>query len=294
MTKVTKVSPLAKSVLLPALLAISALSSSGCSKNEKTEERGSAPPPPVETAKPGACASGGGTVDDPVQGEFFVRAAANYCLEPQGDTRTYGDRGKLTMDQVCTTAVDGECEVYKSYGLKRAVIVRYVDGGGGGGSVEVILSTFGDAAGAYGMFTKRVIADADPADTARAQAHQRGRRRRPGQRPRLRVERAVPGRAHVPERAGVARADHQVERAGAHRHRRGPGRQAPGRPREAGGGGGAARDQFGTKRYSVFPQGGTWHCASGCGGRRLLQGRQQALSRGGVGARRCRRGQGTR
>ncbi len=166
MTKVTKVSPLSKSVLLPALLAISALSmaSTGCSKNEKTEERGSPPPPPVETAKPGACAGGGGTVDDPVQGEFFVRAAANYCLEPQGDTRTYGDRGKLTMDQVCTTAVDGECEVYKSYGLKRAVIVRYVDGGGGGGSVEVILSTFGDAAGAYGMFTKRVIADADPAD----------------------------------------------------------------------------------------------------------------------------------
>jgi len=136
----------------------------GACKNEKTEERGSPPPPPVETAKPGACASGGGTVDDPVQGEFFVRTAGSYCIEPQGDTRTYGDRGKLTMDQVCTTAVDGECEVYKSYGLKRAVIVRYVDGGGGGGSVEVILSTFGDAAGAYGMFTKRVIADGDPAD----------------------------------------------------------------------------------------------------------------------------------
>ena len=153
-----KVSSLIVSVL-PLVLLVS-----GC-KNEKTEERGSAPPPVAETAKPGACASGGGTVDDPVQGEFFVRTAGSYCLEPQGDTKTYGDRGKLTMDQVCTTAVDGECEVYKSYGLKRAVIVRYVDGGGGGGSVEVILSTFGDPAGAYGMFTKRVIADADPADS---------------------------------------------------------------------------------------------------------------------------------
>ncbi|WP_394826388.1 DUF6599 family protein [Pendulispora albinea] len=154
--------PLALLALLPMLGA--GAGGFGCSKNEKPEERGAPPPPVVETAKPGACAAGGGTVDDPVQGEFFVRTAGSYCLEPQGDTKTYGDRGKLTMDQVCTTAVDGECEVYKSYGLKRAVIVRYVDGGGGGGSVEVILSTFGDPGGAYGMFSKRVIADADPAD----------------------------------------------------------------------------------------------------------------------------------
>ncbi|WP_394832574.1 hypothetical protein LVJ94_39330 [Pendulispora rubella] len=159
--------PLTLSAVSPlafAVLATLAFAGTGCSKNEKPEERGSAPPPVVESAKPGACASGGGTVDDPVQGEFFVRTAGGYCLEPQGDTKTYGDRGKLTMDQVCTTAVDGECEVYKSYGLKRAVIVRYVDGGGGGGSVEVVLTTFGDPGGAYGMFTKRVIADADPAD----------------------------------------------------------------------------------------------------------------------------------
>src|SRR5258706_5668266 len=68
------------------------------------------------------------------------------------------------MDEVCTTAVDGECEVYKRFGLKRFVAFRYVDGEGKGGTVEVYLSQFGDANGGYGMFTKRVIADGDPAD----------------------------------------------------------------------------------------------------------------------------------
>src|SRR5258706_15333084 len=66
------------------------------------------------------------------------------------------------MDEVCTTAVDGECEVYKRFGLKRFVAFRYVDGEGKGGTVEVYLSQFGDANGGYGMFTKRVIADGDP------------------------------------------------------------------------------------------------------------------------------------
>jgi hypothetical protein len=89
---------------------------------------------------------------------------AGYCVDPQGDTRTYGEKGKLSMDEVCTTAVDGECEVYKKFGLKRFVAFRYVDGGGAGGSVEVYLSQFGDANGGYGMFTKRVVADGDPAD----------------------------------------------------------------------------------------------------------------------------------
>lgn len=155
------VSSLARALVLASFAASLPLLG-GC-KNDKKEDR--APPPPaLEKPKPGACAEGGGKADDPVQGEFLPRTVADYCLDPQGDTRTYGDRGKLTMDQVCTTAVNGECEVYKSYGLKRTVIVRYVDGAGTGSSVEIILSTFADAPGAFGMYTKRVVADADPAD----------------------------------------------------------------------------------------------------------------------------------
>jgi hypothetical protein len=78
--------------------------------------------------------------------------------------KTYGEKGKLTKDDVCTSALDGECEVYKRFDLVRMVALRYVDGGAGGGSVEVYLSQFKDASGAYAMFTKRVVADGDPAD----------------------------------------------------------------------------------------------------------------------------------
>jgi hypothetical protein len=89
--------------------------------------------------------------------------AGAYCLDPQGEPRTYGDKGKLSMDEVCTTAFDGECEVYKRFGLDRVVAVRYVDGTGAPNSVEVNLSRFKTADGAYAMFTKRVVADGDPA-----------------------------------------------------------------------------------------------------------------------------------
>jgi hypothetical protein len=136
-----------------------------CTKN-KPEDRGAPPPPPSAVAKPGACAGGGGEVGDPTSATIFPRVEGGYCTDPQGETRTFGDQGKLDLRAVCETAVDGECEVYLSFGLKRFVALRYVDGAGGAGSVEVYLSRFEGKPGAYGMFTKRVIADADPAGTS--------------------------------------------------------------------------------------------------------------------------------
>ncbi len=91
------------------------------------------------------------------------RSAGGFCVDPQTEVKTYGDKGKLTMDEVCTTAFDGECEVYKRFGLDRVVVLRYVDGSGAPNSVEVNLSRFTTADGAYAMFTKRVVADGDPA-----------------------------------------------------------------------------------------------------------------------------------
>jgi hypothetical protein len=95
---------------------------------------------------------------------LFPQAIAGYCIDPEGETRTFGEKAKRDMDAVCTTAFDGECAIYAQYGLKRLVALRYLDGAGGAGSVEVYLSRFGDVAGAYGMFTKRVVADSDPAE----------------------------------------------------------------------------------------------------------------------------------
>lgn len=134
----------------------------GCSKPDAGSPPPPAPPPIASGGGPSVCASGGGTDTDAVSAPFFPKTIGAYCIDPQGDIKTYGDQGKLTMDDVCTTAFDGECEVYKTYGLKRVVALRYVNGSGG--SVEINLSRFGNDDGAFGMYTKRVVADGDPTD----------------------------------------------------------------------------------------------------------------------------------
>ena len=136
----------------------------GCSKKEQPEQ--GAAPPPIESSKPGACAQGGGEVKDKVSAKFFPRTAGSYCIDPNGATRSYGKEASGTLDTVCTEQFDGECEVYKSYGLDRVVTLRYIDGEGSSGSVSVNLSRFKSPEGAYGFFTKRVVADSDPLDNA--------------------------------------------------------------------------------------------------------------------------------
>ncbi len=142
-------------------LFLSAVFVAACTKPEAKPDQ-PAPPPPTASVGVDPCASGGGTDSDAVSAPFFPRTIGPFCLDPQGDTKTYGEQGKLTMDDVCTTAFDGECEVYKSFALKRVVAIRYVDAHGG--SVEINLSKFATDDGAFGMYTKRVVADGDPAD----------------------------------------------------------------------------------------------------------------------------------
>jgi hypothetical protein len=137
-----------------------------CSKESSRTSQGSAPPPVESAPKPGACSSGGGLVNDPTSAPFFPRQLAGYCLDPNGETRVFGEGGKLSMDAICTEAFDGECEVYKGFHLKRVVQLRYIDGVGSPGSVEIYLSQFASPEGAYAMFTKRVIADSDPVEAA--------------------------------------------------------------------------------------------------------------------------------
>lgn len=113
------------------------------------------------------CASGGGQNPDAESAPFYARTLStpdggSYCLKPDGEVLTYGEKGKLTMDEVCTTAFDGECEVYKRFQLKRVVTLSYVDDAGKGVNIETVLSRFASADGAYAMFTKRVVADGDP------------------------------------------------------------------------------------------------------------------------------------
>jgi hypothetical protein len=121
------------------------------------------PPPPASSVHADVCAGGGGQDTDAISAPFVPRTAGGYCLDPQSEPKTYGDQGKLSMDEVCTTAFDGECEVYKRFGLARVVVLRYVDASGAPNSIEVNLSRFTTSDGAYAMFTKRSVADGDPA-----------------------------------------------------------------------------------------------------------------------------------
>ena len=158
------------SALLLLLAACSA-----CTKDEKKGGGDTPPPPPpsASAAKAGACAGGGGELTDAISAAFLPKSAGGYCVDPQGEVKTYGDKGKLSMDEVCTTAFDGECEVYKRFALKRVVSLHYVDGSGKGGTVEVNLSQFADVAGAYAMYTLRVVAG-DPAEPSTPKAFAAG------------------------------------------------------------------------------------------------------------------------
>jgi uncharacterized protein DUF6599 len=151
-----------RAVLVALGFALLALSAASCTKSD---DRTALPPPsPVPSSgDPSVCASGGGRDTDPLSAPLVPRMAGGFCLDPQSEPKTYGDQGKLSMDEVCTTAFDGECEVYKRFGLDRVVVLRYLDGSGAPSSVEVNLSRFKTVDGAYGMFTKRVVADGDPA-----------------------------------------------------------------------------------------------------------------------------------
>ncbi len=140
----------------------------GCDKKEGLEKEQGAAPPPIASTKPGACAGGGGKVADPVSAAFFPRVAGSYCVDPNGETRAFGEGASGSLDKVCTELFDGECEVYKQFGLQRVVTLRYIDGSGSPGAVNVNLSRFATREGAYGFFTKRVIADGDPLEVAPA------------------------------------------------------------------------------------------------------------------------------
>lgn len=145
-----------------ATLALGALAIiSGC-RREIPQEKGEAPPP-VASSVAGLCSGGGRKVEDPAAAKLLSPTVGNYCLDPNNEVRTYGKEAKGTIEQVCTELFDGECEVYRSFGLERVVAARYADGSGSPGTVSVNLSRFESAQGAFGFFTKRVVGDADPA-----------------------------------------------------------------------------------------------------------------------------------
>jgi hypothetical protein len=145
------------------VLAVVILFAAACSRGE--EQHQGAPPPPPPTAKPAACAGGGGKIADAASAAFFPPSSGGFCLDPNGGDKAFGEGASLPIDHICDL-FDGECEIYKRYGVRRVVEARYVDGAGSPATIDVHLSKFGTTEGAYAMFTQRVVGDGDPADEA--------------------------------------------------------------------------------------------------------------------------------
>jgi hypothetical protein len=145
---------------LVLVLAASVGALQACNKGSASQ--GQAPPPAESASKPGACAGGGPAISDPASAAVFPRELGGYCVDPNGETRVFGLGGKLSIDAICMQAWDGGCEQYKELGVKRVVQLRYIDGAGSPGSVEIYLSQFPSDESAYSIFTSRVVGDGDP------------------------------------------------------------------------------------------------------------------------------------
>lgn len=144
-------------VAVCVLLALAA-GGYGCGRDE--DKRGS-PPPPVASSKPQACAGGGGKLTDAASAPFFPAQSGGYCLDPNGGDKAMGEQASLPIDKICDL-FDGECEIYKGFGVRRVTELRYVDGAGSPATIDVHLSKFATSESAYAMFTKRVVGDGDP------------------------------------------------------------------------------------------------------------------------------------
>lgn len=126
-----------------------------CSCNRE-EERGEAPPPKV-APKVNACDGGS---RPPVVG--LPSRVGEFCVDPHADVRRYGALGATPLDGVCVELFNGECELYKSFGLEGVKTLRYIENSGSPVTVNVVASSFRRSSGAYGFFTRRVLGDGLP------------------------------------------------------------------------------------------------------------------------------------
>lgn len=90
------------------------------------------------------------------------RKVGGYCVDPASDVRAYGVVAPSPLDDVCVELFNGECELYKSYGLEKVVTSRYVPDDGSSKQVTVVLSSFRHSEGAYGFYSRRVLGDDRP------------------------------------------------------------------------------------------------------------------------------------
>ena len=125
----------------------------GC---RRTESEGEAPP----VARPSAADPCGQVAEAPMDG--LPGRVGGFCLDPNADVKRYGEGTSLPLDAVCVELFNGECEIYKRYGLQGVKTTNYIAAKSPTTSVAVVVSAFQSSAGAYGFFTRRVLGDGLP------------------------------------------------------------------------------------------------------------------------------------
>lgn len=83
-------------------------------------------------------------------------------MDPRIDVRSYGVGAKAPLDSVCTELFNGECELYKTYGLQGVTTLEYVPTVGIDHAVSVVVSEFRTGQGAFGFLTRRILAGGPP------------------------------------------------------------------------------------------------------------------------------------
>lgn len=128
------------------------------------QEQGQAPPEVItaNAASVALCAGAAAEFTHTDLRPVLTPRVADFCIDPNSAPRAYGQEGEGSMDEVCTELFNGECELYKSYGLVRVTTVRFVRNDGSPAMVSANVSRFGGSEGALAFFSRRVLADQDP------------------------------------------------------------------------------------------------------------------------------------
>ncbi len=142
-----------------ALMFAVAVCVSGC--RDKAIE-GQAPPPPAVAPELSICKGAPATFGIEDVDEVLKPVVDSVCVDPNTPPRMYGEKAPHSMDMVCTELFNGECELYKSFGLRRVTTLRYVRSDGSLASVSAVVSRFVGPEGALSFFSRRVLSNQDP------------------------------------------------------------------------------------------------------------------------------------
>lgn len=87
------------------------------------------------------------------------------CIDPHATFRSYGDGEKAPLGAACEV-LEGDCQSYVRFGLRRVHVVPYVSGADPRARVTVTLLELASPEASFALYTERTLGDA-PGDAAK-------------------------------------------------------------------------------------------------------------------------------